>query len=530
MMRPASFVVPSANAAFNCAHYLTAPSNVRIPEAVALTMITPDGKENWTWKQILGRMHGWQTILSDHALTRGDRIVICLPNCPDIPALMLAAIASGYVPVVLSPQLRDEELDFITRHCEASMRIDASDCPTHDRIASARVEGNVLKLSLPQVIHRLEYARFSGEHPTYVETAFNDPAYMVYTSGTTGKPRGVVHAHRAVWARKMMFRGWTGIQTGDTVLHSGQLNWTYAMGIAIFDAWVQGARSIIYEGPRSAARWATLIRENRATIFAAVPSLYRQLCRDVPTLDEDTQSLRHALCAGEPLPASLWERWRDITHKPLYEALGMSECSTYISSGPDSPTRPGSPGRPQQGRRVAILEADSSSTVPCPPHRAGILSIHRDEVGLMLEYYNNTESQQKSWRGDWFLTGDLAAFDEDGYLHYHGRSDDTIITLGYRVGPTEIEAVLIQHASVREIAVNAYTPREGVVLICAHVVLNEGWTWNQVTEDALRALCAEHLAEYKRPHVYAVQSALPRNRSGKVLRKQLRYDTRLNAS
>lgn len=513
---------------FNCAQYVTEPTPARNKDAIALTMIHDQQREDWTWAQIWGRMHGWQNLLEPYKLQRGDRIVICLPNCPDIPTLMLAAIASGYVPVVLSPQLRADELDFITEHSGATLRIDTSILPSTDRPPSAFEGGGVARLHLSDVQETLDRAQHSGKVPTYVQTTFHDPAYMVYTSGTTGQPRGVLHAHRAVWARRMMFDGWTGITAQDTVLHSGQLNWTYAMGIAIFDAWAKGARSIIYEGPRSAARWAELIRENQATVFAAVPSLYRQLCRDVPTLAKDAQSLRHALCAGEPLPIPLWQRWRDITQKPLFEALGMSECSTYISSGPATPTRPGSPGRPQQGRKVAILNIEDPDLPPCAPNEVGMIAIHRDELGLMLSYFNNEKANEKAWRGDWFLTGDLATLDDEGYLHYHGRNDDTIITLGYRVGPTEVEAVLIQHPSVRDVAVNAHSPREGLTLVCAHIVLNAGWHWDEQTQRNVEALVAEHLAEYKHPRLYAVHEELPRNRSGKVLRKQLRYETRLN--
>src|SRR5699024_3328657 len=138
--------------------------------------------------------------------------------------------------------------------------------------------------------------------------------------------------------------------------------------------------------------------EHGATIFAGVPSLYRQICRDIPTLKEDTQSLRHGLCAGEPLPIPLWEQWRDITGKALYEALGMSECSTYISSGPATPTLPGSPGRPQKGRRVAILDETSEDPTLLAPNRVGMLAIHRSDPGLMLEYYNNDVATQKAMR------------------------------------------------------------------------------------------------------------------------------------
>lgn len=479
--------------------------------------------QHWAWRDLWRRMAGWQQFFERYVLTAGDRIVLCFPNSPDIPCAMLAAIARGWVPVVLSAQLSDEEIDHITGHCGASLRIDDSARVPHDRASSAFEGGSVAHVALSHAQKWIDDAAEDDQIPNYIQSLADDPAYMVYTSGTTGSPRGVLHAHRAVWARRMMIDGWTGIRSDDTILHSGQLNWTYAMGIAIFDAWAQGARSIIYEGPRNAELWARLLREHKATIFAAVPSLYRQLCRDVGNLEEATKTLRHGLCAGEPLPIPLWKKWCERTQKPLYEALGMSECSTYISSGPDTPTQPGSPGRPQAGRRVGILDLDQKTPVLLPANQVGMLAIHESDPGLMLRYFNAEDATQKAFHGDWFLTGDLAAFDDAGYLHYHGRHDDTIISLGYRVGPAEVEAALIQHPQIREVAVNAHSPREDLTLVCAHVVLQDGAEWTEALEASVRDFLQPRLAAYKQPRLYAVHEQLPRNRSGKVLRRQLRY-------
>ena len=503
---------PQPPARYNLAADVASIGPARQAEQVALTMVHGVARRHWRWSELWGRMAAWQTLLEKERLQTGDRIVIFLPNCPDVPALLLAATAIGLVPVVLSPQLQPAELAYITQNCEAALIVCEHPLPAlskHPQLTLASCQGT------------LDDAMTSGQQPRYAQLSANQPAYMVYTSGTTGSPRGVLHAHRAVWARRMMREGWTGIQADDVILHAGQLNWTYAMGLAVFDAWSNGARSVIYEGPRTAQRWAELIQEENATIFAAVPGVYRQLLRDIPLLQEQTTSLRHALCAGEALPASLWEEWTTRLHKPLYEALGMSECSTYISSGPATPTRPGSPGRPQPGRRVAVLPVEGGDQ-PLPQGEEGVLAIHHSDPGLMLEYFNDPQATRNAYRGDWFLTGDVVRFDGEGYLHYCGRSDDTINALGYRVGPTEVEAVLSKHPAVSEVAVTAFQPREGVSLVCAHLVLREGERWDEATEAGIRALAGEELAAYKQPRVYHIHDALPRSRSGKILRRVLR--------
>lgn len=502
---------------YNFAQQITSPSSLRTREQIALIMVEERRRHVWTWQMVWERMAAWQQLLPQYPLRTGDRIVLCLPNCVDIPILMLAAAAHGFVPVVLSPQLADNELTFITNDSQAALRVGG---PILTNTTAAH-------LSYPQALERVTLHTAANALPTYVDTTANTPGYMVYTSGTSGSPKGVLHAHRAVWARHMMFQGWTGIEHDDIILHSGQLNWTYAMGIAILDAWRVGATSVMYEGTRNAQIWASLMQQERATIFAAVPGLYRQLVRDIQDLGACTASLRHGLCAGEPLLAPLHARWVERTGKDLFEALGMSECSTYVSSGPTTPTHPGSPGKPQQGRRIAILPLDGGDT-PAPTGEQGHLAIHRSDPGLMLGYYRNPDATQDAMRGEWFLTGDVAAFDTQGYLHYHGRSDDIINALGYRVGPAEVETVLLQHPFVDSVAVTDYSPREGVNLIAAHLVLQKDVVWNQDTEVQLRTWAEAHLATYKCPHVYRIRQTLPRNRSGKIMRRVLR-DQDLNS-
>lgn len=496
---------------FNLAEYVIGPGPLRPDDQIALTMLEEESVTHWTWYRVRKRVAAWQTVLHNHGINKGDRIVLFLANRVDVPALLLASAAHGIISVVLSPQLSTGELEYIVQHSGAAL------CITED----PRIKTLSCALLRPSAVDDIDLP--PNDEPTFHHMVADTPGYMVYTSGTTGHPRGVLHAHRAVRARQPMFEGWTGITRDDIVLHAGQLNWTYAMGIAVFDAWCVGARSIIYEGPRNAQRWAQLFETHQPTIFAAVPGIYRQLLRDVPQLQERTASLRHALCAGEALPATLWHSWRQTTGKELYEALGMSECSTYISSGPATPTRPGSPGRPQAGRHVAILPLEDKTSLDAVPDQSvGMLAIHRDEPGLMLEYFNAPDAMAQAFRGPWFLTGDLAAFDEDGYLHFFGRSDDTINALGYRVGPVEVESVLSRHPSVQEAAVAASTVREGVTLICAHLVLRPSYDWSDALEASLRTHCSEHLAAYKCPQLYRVYEALPRNRSGKVLRRALR--------
>jgi len=235
--------------------------------------------------------------------------------------------------------------------------------------------------------------------------------------------------------------------------------------------------------------------------------------------DFDLSSLRHALVSGEALPPALRDQWRSETGLEMYEALGMSEFSTYVSSSPRVPVRVGSPGRPQVGRRIAVLSRDvADGNDPLPVDEIGMLAVHRGEAGLMLGYWNRPEEDALVYRGDWFCGGDLAAIDADGYLWYHGRNDDLMNAMGYRVSPLEVEHAMSAHPDIGEIAVTEVRISDQVSIICAFVVPKDA---DQADANSILNFAHEHLAKYKCPREVIFIDALPRTANGKVRRKSL---------
>ncbi len=351
----------------------------------------------------------------------------------------------------------------------------------------------------------------------YAETAADDPAYLVFTSGSTAEPKGVLHAHRIVNGRRPMHADWLGLGKDDVVLHAGNINWTYALGVGVLDPFACGATGALYAGPRDPAIWPTLIVSTGATIFAAVPSVYRQMLKYAGVLLHDLASLRHGVTAGEALSPDLLAQWREATGTWLYEALGMSEISTYVSCRPGEPVHPGSPGRPQRGRRVAVLPVEGG-TEPLPPDEVGLLAIHRSDPGLMLGYWNRPEEEAAAFRGEWFIGGDIAEIDTDGFVWHRGRNDDIMNAFGYRVSPLEVEKVLSTHPGVADVAVAERKVAEGVSVITAFVVPKPDCAPG---EDFLLAHCAEHLAAYKRPRKVVFVREIAHTPNGKVSRRLL---------
>lgn len=445
-------------------------------------------------------------------LTRGDRLMLRLENGSDYALLFFAAIAAGLVPLPSSSQLTAAEARFLLEDSGARAIAMA------DGLALDEVPTGVVVLTPVDIVT----LRDDDRSATYAETAADDPAFLIYTSGTTGRPKGVLHAQRSAWGRQPMHDGWMGLTEGDVMLHSGRFNWTYTLGAGLVDPWIRGATAVLYDGPHDPSVWPRLIETYKATLFASVPGIYRQVLKYCTISDFDLSSLRHALVSGEAMAASLRAAWQSETGLEMYEALGMSEYSTYVSSSPNVPVRVGSPGKPQAGRKLAILPIDAAEgDDPLPADAVGLLGVHRDEAGLMLGYWQRPEEDALVYRGEWFCGGDLAALDDDGYLWYHGRNDDLMNASGYRVSPLEVDRVLSAHAGIGEIAVTEVHLSDQLSIICAFIVASDPARTAPADAAAILAYAAENLARYKCPREVVFVDTLPRTANGKIRRRGL---------
>jgi acyl-coenzyme A synthetase/AMP-(fatty) acid ligase len=493
---------------FNLARYCLQHASTR-PEKTAL-IVCPSSvaidAEVWTYGALQDAVLRIATGVRELGLAPGSRIFLRMKNSIDYALMFLGVNAAGLVPIPASSQLTAEEVAFMVGDAEAA--------------AVAFTPGLDLP-DLPETIVKIgasDIEKFKTcAKSDFADTGADDPAYLIYTSGTSGNPKGVLHAQRALWGRRPMYRGWYGISDDDVMLHTGHFNWTYTLGTGLMDPWVNGATAIVYTGPADPCIWPVLAREHKATIIASVPTLYRQVLKYNSISRASFPSLRHGLTAGEPMPIEVAAQWHDSTGTNLYEALGMSEISTYISSSPQVPTKPGSPGKPQAGRCVAILPDDGSAT-PLPAGETGLLAIHRSDPALMLGYWNRAEEEAEVMFGEWFAGGDLARLDEDGYVWFEGRNDDLMNAMGFRVSPVEVEKALLDHECVGQVAVAERQVRANVSVIAAYVVPAEGKT---VDKDALFAHAGTHLAGYKTPREIIVIDRLPVTANGKLMRKAL---------
>ena len=466
---------------FNLARYCLSGK----PEEKTALIVAGAAPERWSYGALEDAVLRMAEGLRRSGLAPGERMLIRMGNSVDFALLFFAANAMGAVPIPASPMLTPAEV-------EKLLHLGRVGTLAWDGVlALPDLQG--VRLITPDDIARMKRCP-AGR---YADTAADDPAYLIFTSGTSGAPKGVLHAQRAVWGRRPMYEGWYGIGPSDVMLHTGAFNWTYTLGTGLCDPFANAATAVVYTGEKASEKWGNLIAEHGVTIMASVPGLYRQMLRAGFT---SGPSLRHALTAGEALAPPLLEAWRRQTGRELYEALGMSEISTYVSSSPTVPVKPGSPGRPQPGRAVRILEN-------------GQIGVHRSDPGLFLRYWG-----EEPPAAEWFATGDLGEIDADGYVWYRGRADDLMNAGGFRVSPLEVEAVLLQHPQVADAGVREWRVSETASIIAAFLVPRPG---EAPDEASVLAFVRERLAAYKCPKQIWFVPALPRTPNGKLVRKAL---------
>ncbi len=500
------------------------------PVASRVAVIVDDdvmGDSQVTFAELADQTNRFGQLLGDLGIDAGDRVLIRLPNCLDYPSAFLGSMKHGALPVPTSTLLTAEEVTYLARDSGASVvvtdrrnwnalheALEGLEQVKHVLLAGSGETAPSARLTVIDLKRALaEATPWRDPHPTRAD----DPAYLVYTSGTTGHPTGVLHAHRALLGRQPSTRYWFDLDPEhDRVLHSGKFNWTYVLGTGLMDPLYRGATAIVHEGTNDTALWPPMIAKHAATIFIGVPTLYRQIIQKTSFARKDVPSLRHCMSAGEHLSDELLATWRERFALDIYEGLGMTECSYYLCQTRGRPIRPGSAGFVQPGHGVKLLDPGAQHEVGVDEE--GMLCIPRDDPALMLRYWNRPQENASAFQGDWFLTGDYARRDKDGYVWFLGRKDDIINSFAYRISPLEVDRVLKDHPDVADAAAVGEEISPGKTLVVAYVIPRPGCTPDP---DDLVEYGRRRLASYKAPRVVYLVEEFPRTRNGKVLRRAL---------
>ncbi|MDD4978246.1 MAG: acyl-CoA synthetase [Gallionella sp.] len=513
-------------------------AHLNTPAASNIAMIVEDdtlGTSQITFAQLAERTSRFAQLLRDMQVGEGERILIRLPNCLDYPTAFLGAMKRGAISVPTSTLLTAEEVAYLAKDSGAAVLVTdkAAWATLKDSLQDSQLRhvllsgpGEVLPvagLDVQDMDTALSaITSYAPPHPT----RGTDPAYLVYTSGTTGYPKGVLHAHRAMIGRTPASTYWFDFAAdGDRIMHSGKFNWTYVLGSGLMDPLYLGKTVIVHEGKNDANTWPRLIKKHSATIFVGVPTIYRQIVQKSTLTKADVPSLRHCMSAGEHLSDEVLMQWRERFGVDIYEAVGMSEFSYYLCQTKSRPIRPGSAGFPQPGHDIRLL--DPATLQPVEEGEEGMICVSDDDPGLFLEYWNLPEETSKLRHDGWFLTGDYARYDADGYIWFLGRKDDIIKSFGYRVSPYEIERVLKSHPDVADCASVGEEIEKDKVLVVAYIILRPGST---ACADELLAFGRQHLAAYKAPKTVYIAQDFPRTKNGKILRREVNPTIALSRS
>lgn len=447
--------------------------------------------------------------------------VICIQasNSLDLIVSFLAAMAAELVPVLLLCSLTEEGVNHILHHSGARLFIKLHEANCHFNIPDN------CQVIEKHIFHQIQQTQFE---PIETQTNADDPAFIFYTSGSTGTPKGVLHAHHAILGRKPSLQYWLDINSNDVVLQTDNLCWTYTMFTGVLDPLAMGAEAVICNPVNSGAlaenkidgkKWLSLIQKYHVTVLASTPDIYATILADTKN-DNCATSLRISGSAASVLSEEIQNNWYQRFGVPLYTALGMSEISTFISTGTLIPPRKNTLGKIQPGRLVDLLPMDGSYH-PVADGEEGMLAVHRNEPGLMKGYWREEEKTSSAYRGDWFLTQDVLIRDKEGYLTYIGRAD-TIVKVdgGFRVSLIQVENVIKSFEGVEDAACDTISDAqtESAQLI-AYIVMQKP---SKEIAKTLYAYLASRLSDYKLPKTFRFVTALPHSARGKLLRTQLK--------
>ena len=499
------------------------------PEKLAMHWLGAVGEERrLTFAEFAERSDRFARVLQDQGVRPGDRVMVQLPRVPAWWEVLLGCFKAGAVAVPGTVLLTPKDIHYRTTLAEGvayvcdadnAAKVDQvkAECPSLKTLIQVDGQANDGWLDYERVMSAAE-----GGFAT-VDTRASDPALIYFTSGTVGNPKMVLHTHASYPIGHVITgRFWLDLRPDDLHLNLSETGWAKAAWSSFFGPWNMGAALFVQDarGKFNAAETLQLLENYPITTFCAPPTAYRMLVLE--DLTRYRTSLRWCVGAGEPLNPEVIETWHRGTGHLIRDGYGQTETVLLCGNYPSLEVRPGSMGKPSPGMPVAVIDDDGQ--VLGPDNEGDIAVRYRPArpVGLFQEYWKNPAATEASRRGDWYVTGDRAYVDRDGYFWFVGRADDVIISAGYRIGPFEVESALVEHPAVAEAAVvGKGDPMRGTI-VKAYVILAPGHEGSEQLAGELQDHVKKVTAPYKYPREIEFVSELPKTISGKIRRVELR--------
>lgn len=499
-----------------------------LADKVALYYSDAKRDEKYTFTDMKKNSNKFANVLKKYGVNKGDRVFIFMPRSPELYFSFLGICKIGGV---VGP--------LFEAFMEAALKDRLSDSEAVAIITTPELKGRILKEELPNLKHifvvgangdlgdreidwNAEMAQ-AGDEFQIEWLDRESPLFLLYTSGSTGKPKGIIHVHNDMLGYKMTGQWVEDIQPNDIYWCTADPGWVTGVAYGIFAPWLNGATAIVRGGRFSADDWYATLAKYKVTIWYSAPTAFRMLAAagDETLKKYDLSALRHILSVGEPLNPEVIRWAMNALNIRIHDTWFMTETGmNMICNYPSMPIKTGSMGKPVPGTEAAIID-DNGNVLP--PLQMGNLALKKGWPAQMRAVWKNDEKFNEYFKYDpWYVSGDSAYMDEEGYFFFQGRVDDVINTAGERVGPFEVESKLIEHPAIAEAGVIGKPDTVRGEIIKAFIALKEGYEWSDELAKEVRDFVKLGLAAHAAPREFEVKDKLPKTRSGKIMRRVLK--------
>ncbi len=476
-----------------------------------------------TYVELMKKANKIGHVLTQSGLKQGDTILVMIPRIIEAYAVYIAALKVGMVVIPSSEMLMAGDLEYRLEHGDVAAII--TYYPFAEQVDKATNSARLRKFSVGKKVpgwNDLEQLMESANGVLETaQTKSSDTAFLSYTSGTTGKPKGVVHTHAWGYAHlRTAAPNWLCIEQNDVVWATAGPGWQKWIWSPFLSVLGSGATGFVYDGKFEAAKYLSLLEKYNINVLCCTPTEYRLMAKVNDIGNYQLDALHSAVSAGEPLNREVIDVFKRYFQVNVRDGYGQTENTLLVGITKDMELRPGSMGKPTPGNIVEIINEHGER---CEDGEVGEIAVHLSTPALFKKYYKEPERTTMQYRGEYYVTGDKARRDKDGYFWFEGRSDDIIISSGYTIGPFEVEDALIKHPDVKECAVVGSPNEIRGNIVKAFVVLKDGVN----KEDPLLVTeLQEHVkhltAPYKYPREIEFLDELPKTSSGKIRRIELR--------
>ncbi|WP_168121983.1 acetate--CoA ligase [Paenibacillus sp. HB172176] len=497
-------------------------------EKTALHYSDNDRDEAYTFKQLSEQSNRFANVLRDMGVSKGDRVFIFMPRTPELYFSVLGALKIGavigplfeaFMETAVKDRLQDSEAVAIVTTPALLHRIKRDELPNLKHII---VYGDEIPAE-EGIINYKEKMQEASETAEIEWLDREDGLILHYTSGSTGKPKGVYHVQNAMIQHLYTGQIVLDLKKDDVYWCTADPGWVTGTSYGIFAPWLNGVTNVIRGGRFSPGDWYNVIQKYKVTVWYSAPTAFRMLmgAGDDLSTQYDLTSLRHVLSVGEPLNPEVVRWGMKVYGQRIHDTWWMTETGgQLICNYPSMDIKPGSMGKPLPGVSASIID-DSGNEVP--PYRMGNLAVRTPWPSMMRKVWNNPAKYEEYFRlSGWYVSGDSAYKDEDGYFWFQGRIDDVINTAGERVGPFEVESKLVEHPAVAEAGViGKPDPMRGEI-IKAFIALREGYEASEELKKEISQFVKVGLSAHAAPREIEFKDKLPKTRSGKIMRRVLK--------